>query len=396
MKKTLSRAAFMTALMTAAISFSSFAATQITSVKFTADIDESETCSTGITSPDFQSDDEEQYSLSYEDTSTSSTTTATAAKNAKTYKLTFSANGDYEFPSNANSITVQGTGIESITSKKVTDDGATLEVKVKAYPYVKLETPDLTTSDFSKNTVTIDKKGAGTVEYVIVYTNYDGDTKTAHGTTTGSTIKISSYNKEYKGNKEKNPDKDDMKIEEIALRATKLNSSSNPNIVPSDWSSEPSDADYEFTSYETWGDWTDGTPKNSSSSSSSKGNVINNNTSSNGGWTGSGNNWYYKNSVGVIQKGWVQDGNNWYYCDPSNSGKMKAGWIKDSDGNWYYLNEQHDGTYGRMLTSWQNINGVTYYFRPNSGGPLGSMVCNATVSINGVLYTFNADGARVG
>lgn len=393
MKKIMSRAAFMTALMTAAISFSSFAATQITSVKFTADIDESETCSTGVTSPDFTADNEEEYSMSYEDTSTSESSTASAAKNAKTYKLTFTANGDYEFPSNANSITVQGTGIESITSKRVKDDGATLEVKVKAYPYVKLETPELKDSDFLKNTVSIDKKGAGTVEYVVVYTNYDGETKTAHSTTTGSTIKISSYNKEYKGSSE---DKENMKIESIALRATKLNSSTNPNIVPSDWSEEPSEADYEFTNYETWGDWIGGTP--SSGGSSSKGNVINtvNQTSSKGGWTGSGDNWYYKNASGATQTGWVQDGNNWYYCDAANGGKMKAGWLKDTDGNWYYLNEKHDGTYGRMMTSWQNINGVNYYFRPNSGGPLGSMVSNATVSINGVRYTFNADGARVG
>ena len=393
MKKIMSRAAFMTALMTAAISFSSFAATQITSVKFTADIDESETCSTGVTSPDFTADNEEEYSMSYEDTSTSESSTASAAKNAKTYKLTFTANGDYEFPSNANSITVQGTGIESITSKRVKDDGATLEVKVKAYPYVKLETPELKDSDFSKNTVSIDKKGAGTVEYVVVYTNYDGETKTAHSTTTGSTIKISSYNKEYKGS---NEDKESMKIESIALRATKLSSSTNPNIVPSDWSEEPSEADYEFTNYETWGDWIGGTP--SSGGSGSKNNVINtvNQTSSKGGWTGSGDNWYYKNASGATQTGWVQDGNNWYYCDAANGGKMKAGWLKDTDGNWYYLNEKHDGTYGRMMTSWQNINGVNYYFRPNAGGPLGSMVSNATVSINGVRYTFNADGARVG
>lgn len=393
MKKIMSRAAFMTALMTAAISFSSFAATQITSVKFTADIDESETCSTGVTSPDFTADNEEEYSMSYEDTSTSESSTASSAKNAKTYKLTFTANGDYEFPSNANSITVQGTGIESITSKRVKDDGATLEVKVKAYPYVKLETPELKDSDFSKNTVSIDKKGAGTVEYVVVYTNYDGETKTAHSTTTGSTIKISSYNKEYKGS---NEDKESMKIESIALRATKLSSSTNPNIVPSDWSEEPSEADYEFTNYETWGDWIGGTP--SSGGSGSKNNVINtvNQTSSKGGWTGSGDNWYYKNASGATQTGWVQDGNNWYYCDAANGGKMKAGWLKDTDGNWYYLNEKHDGTYGRMMTSWQNINGVNYYFRPNAGGPLGSMVSNATVSINGVRYTFNADGARVG
>ena len=49
-----------------------------------------------------------------------------------------------------------------------------------------------------------------------------------------------------------------------------------------------------------------------------------------------------------------------------------------------------------MMTSWQVINGVQYYFRPNSGGPLGSMVSNATVRINNVNYTFNADGALVG
>ena len=396
MKKFLSRAAFATAFMTAALSMSAFAATNITDVKFTCEMEDDDSITTGVTSPTFTVDDETEYSVSYEDSTSSSTTTASAAKSEKTYKLTFTTNGDYVFPSNASSINVQGTGINSITSKKVKDDGQTLEVKVKAWAYAKLDAPEFSTEDLSASSLTINKNGAGTVEYVIVYTNYDGDSKTVHSTTTSSTIKLSSYNKKYTGSSE---EKDDMEVLGVSMRATKLSSSSNPYIVPSDWVEvgDVSDADFEFTTYDSWSDWADG--KTSTSSSSSKSNVINtvnSTTSSNGGWTGSGDSWYYKNAAGTVMTGWVSDGGNYYYCDPSNGGKMKAGWLKDTDGNWYYLNPNHDGTYGRMMTSWQTINGVKYYFRPNSGGPMGSMVCNTTVSINGTHYTFNSDGANVG
>ena len=394
MKKTFKRAALLTAFMTAALSMSAYAATTITDVKFTCEADDDEECTEGITHPSFTVDDETEYSVSWEDTSTTTSDSVSGAKNEKTYKLTFTANGDYEFPSSATSVNVTGTGINSVVSKKVKDDQQTLEVKVKAWPYAKLPTPSIEGDETSDSSVTINSEVSGTFEYVITYVDFYGEEHTVHSTTTSKSIKVSSYNKEL-SESQKNNDKyvGDKAVTGVAVRMTKLSGSSNPYIVPSDWSEELSDADFDFTTYETWSDWIDG-KATSTSSSSSKSNVIN--TTQSGGWTGSGDSWYYKNAAGTVVTGWVLDGGNYYYCDPSNGGKMMAGWLHDTDGQWYYLNPNHDGTYGRMMTSWQTINGVKYYFRPNSGGPMGSMVCNTTVSINGKKYTFNSDGANVG
>ncbi len=390
MKKIFKRAALATGFMTAALSMSAFAAT-ITDVKFTYEMEDSESVSEGIALGEFTVDDETEYSVTLDDYSE-----ITSAKSEKTCKLIFSANGDNTFPSSASSINVQGTGINSITSKTVKDDGQTLEVKVKVWPYQKLPTPGAD-SEPTSSPATITSSLSGTFEYVLTYVDFYGETHTVHSTTTSKSIKISSYIKE-RTESQKNNDKyeSDKYVTGVAVRMTKLSGSSNPYIVPSDWSTELSDADFDFTTYDTWADWIDG-KSTSTGSSSSKSNVINNTSNtSGGGWTGSGDSWYYKNAAGTTATGWVLDGGNYYYCDPSNGGKMKAGWLKDTDGNWYYLNPNHDGTYGRMMTSWQTINGVKYYFRPNSGGPMGSMVSNATVSINGTKYTFNADGANVG
>ena len=413
MKKMLLKTAAVSSIMTAAFAFSAFAETPITSVSFYAEINEDDAASTGVNSPDFYTDNTDMYDLTWEETSDSS-----SAKSEKSYRLTFIANGDYIFPENENQITVTGTGVTEIGTKSTKDDGTTLEVRVKAWPYSKLDPPS-EISDLSGDKITFNKNGAGTVEYVLPYTDYDGDTNTKHGTTTSSSVSTSAYNKAYTGS---NEDYGPRKVTGFAIRATKLSSSSNPNIVPSDWNVIGEDPDYDIENYETWGDWTGRT------GSSSSNQTINNvgtagpgsGSTSSAGWSGSGNDWYWRNANGTNQTGWVQDGGNWYYCDPNNGGKMAAGWIFDGanwyylneshdgtygrmmsgwlnhGGHWYYLNESHDGTFGRMMTSWQVINGVQYYFRPNSGGPLGSMVSNATVRINNVNYTFNADGALVG
>ena len=74
---------------------------------------------------------------------------------------------------------------------------------------------------------------------------------------------------------------------------------------------------------------------------------------------------------------------------------MSIGWIQDSDGRWYYMNQNHDGTFGRMVTGWLNDRGVYYYLNPNAGGPMGSMV-TGTVQIGGKNYNFASSGALIG
>ena len=62
--------------------------------------------------------------------------------------------------------------------------------------------------------------------------------------------------------------------------------------------------------------------------------------------------------------------------------------IVSIDGQVYYLNEQHDGTFGRMLTGWQNIDGNTYYLNPVSDGTQGAMYYGLR-TIDGKNYYFN-------
>ncbi|MDU4853143.1 MAG: hypothetical protein E6X72_01945 [Clostridioides difficile] len=39
-----------------------------------------------------------------------------------------------------------------------------------------------------------------------------------------------------------------------------------------------------------------------------------------------------------MKTGWLRDSNGkWYYLN--EDGSMKTGWLKDNDGKWYYLNQ---------------------------------------------------------
>lgn len=58
-------------------------------------------------------------------------------------------------------------------------------------------------------------------------------------------------------------------------------------------------------------------------------------------------NWCYRNSDGSLAKGWKMIKNEWYYFD--ETGAMKTGWIKATDGNWYYM-QQDTGAMAKNTT----------------------------------------------
>ena len=69
--------------------------------------------------------------------------------------------------------------------------------------------------------------------------------------------------------------------------------------------------------------------------------------------------WQYLSADGVRQSGWVQDGNSWYYMDVN--GMMQTGWVKVAL-DWYYMDAD------------------------------GRMIAGTKREIDGVVYTFAADG----
>lgn len=106
---------------------------------------------------------------------------------------------------------------------------------------------------------------------------------------------------------------------------------------------------------------------------------------------------FYKNCWAAIYNPYAdlskgQSAFDWFRFDAE--GSMMTGWFLDTDGSYYYLNNDSDGTRGRMVTGWYwvpDAAGVRkcYYFNPNSDGKRGRMLSNTTVE----GYALNADGA---
>lgn len=107
------------------------------------------------------------------------------------------------------------------------------------------------------------------------------------------------------------------------------------------------------------------------------------------GWVKSGNIWYYRYPDGTYRKnGWEKVSGKWYYFDAS--GAMKTGWVT-VNGQTYYL----DATGGDMKTGWiKTSDGQWYYMNPDpSSSTQGAMLKNQFADINGKTYYFGASGA---
>ncbi len=352
----------VSSLLAAAFSFSAFAET-INSVSFAAGCDTEANITSGeILSPVFVVND---TNAEYELSSYSDVTSSESYKTARTYELVFNANDGFEFPA-ASSITVQGKGIEEIT-KKTVDADTTLTVRVKAYPYYAWEAPAISDSSDITKKVSWSRPSGTTSEYLITWVNQSGDTKYVHSTTSSASVSLTSYNKEYKGTK--TDEYSDSYVEGVAVRI-KGAAGSNTHTAPSEWSiiGSINTEDFEFDSYETWGELFEGVSAVSGSGKSSSSTASGSATAGPGssvlnGWQNLNGTWYFYEN-GTSHKGWYLDGNLWYYLDP---------------------------TTGQMMTGWIIYNEHKYYLNPNVGGPQGSMVTGA-VTIDGTAYNFAATG----
>ena len=96
-------------------------------------------------------------------------------------------------------------------------------------------------------------------------------------------------------------------------------------------------------------------------------------------WEGTGDTWRVRNANGngYLINSWFQDlDGSWYMLGAD--GIMYSGLVTDqSTGKSYLLNTQHDGTFGRMLTTdgVYNVNGVNVYltFNQNHDGTFGAI-----------------------
>ena len=383
----------ISAMLAAAMAISASAAT-ITNVKFACGAPEDDTITDGYTTPEFTADEADGYELS----SVTDLKEDSNYKNPHTFELVFNAESGYEFP-DGNSVTVSGSGITEITRKKMEDDGDTLVVRCKAYVYYRLDPPTDADHDEDAMKVTWNKNGGSNFEYILTYTDQNGEDHTKQGTTSSASMSTKNYEKkltEAQLKKEDN-EKVDMELTGFAIRTVSSNTN-NPRVAPSAWALVVGDptSEADVKEYESWSDLGMGKASGNGKSSSSSSVIGPSNnaapaaSSGQNGWQGSGNNWYWYENGQMKKDYWVNDGGNWYWM--GSDGLMKAGWQWDGSG-WYYMNEQHDGTYGRMMSGWLTLNGYTYYLNTQHDGTFGKMF-TGTHTIDGVSYTFNSDGVR--
>ena len=105
--------------------------------------------------------------------------------------------------------------------------------------------------------------------------------------------------------------------------------------------------------------------------------------------------WYYFDNTGRMVTGdWAQDSRGWYFLGAD--GKMMSGFreinLGRADDGWYYFNTKHDGSYGRVLSGWQLINGDWYYFNEKHNGTYGRMVTSDWAVDSKYWYFLGPDG----
>ena len=98
-------------------------------------------------------------------------------------------------------------------------------------------------------------------------------------------------------------------------------------------------------------------------------------------WIGSGDRWQVSdNAGGYLRNTWFQDDitGHWYLLGAEDGSVMYAGLVTDqSTGKTYLMNTNHDGTFGRMISTngVYNINGksVQLTFNQNHDGTFGAI-----------------------
>lgn len=114
-------------------------------------------------------------------------------------------------------------------------------------------------------------------------------------------------------------------------------------------------------------------------------------TTTDGHWNEENTNWTYTKADGSQAKSEWQllsynGQSKWYHFDAES--QMDTGWLRDTTGDWYYLNVNADGQRGAMQTGWitDPQDGHRYYLDPVSG-----KMAVGHVLIDGIWYDFNTN-----
>ena len=83
--------------------------------------------------------------------------------------------------------------------------------------------------------------------------------------------------------------------------------------------------------------------------------------------------WTFVNAKGEKQKGWIVSEGAWYLLK-EDSGTLQSGWWKSPSGKWFFFHTAHDGSFGRLCTGWQWIDGYCYYFEDQDSARLGELL----------------------
>ena len=87
--------------------------------------------------------------------------------------------------------------------------------------------------------------------------------------------------------------------------------------------------------------------------------------------------WTFVNANGEKQKGWIVSEGAWYLLK-EDSGTLQSGWWKSPSGKWFFFHTAHDGSFGKLCTGWQWIDGYCYYFEDQDSAHLGELLTTGT------------------
>lgn len=101
------------------------------------------------------------------------------------------------------------------------------------------------------------------------------------------------------------------------------------------------------------------------------------------GWLSDGTNQYYLQENGIMATNWVIIDGKFHHFDLKTGAMTVYNWVDGGNGVKFFV-----GADGVMVTGWQNIGGVVYYFADN-----GILATNTQMIVNDMIFQLDETGA---